>query len=332
MKKISVFLSVLLMLTVAVSGCGNRENPSAASSTGEGGGEEVREIVYQCRSMSDPFAAWLASSIKEKGSEYGFTVTVMDEEDDPAKSVEMLENAMNKKPAAILLQPNANAQILSIIRESQEKGIPVIAVNLPLPEDPSAVPTVVCDDYSLGATLAKEAAENLPENANVVFLNGIPGMSVTTERRRGFQEALLDARSDITLLEEQDANFNKDEAMNIMDDWLQKHDNIDGVLAASDGMVLGAIESFKSNGRDYSGVQFYGIDGLADACLSIESGEETASVLQNANEMAAAALEMTRGVLDGSITGTPTTTVEPEIINKENVATIIAMHKENDLL
>ncbi|HCC34808.1 MAG TPA: hypothetical protein DEQ02_03925, partial [Ruminococcaceae bacterium] len=219
MKKIALLLAVLMVLMCTLGACDKKE---AGSSSGASAGDSskaaggTKEIVYLSRSMSDPFAAWLANSIQAKGAEYGFTVSVMDQQNDAAKAVEMLETAMNKKPAAIILQPNADAQVLSTIKRSQEQGIPVLVVNLPLMEDPSAVPTVVCDDYSLGATLAAEAAKNLPENANVVILNGIPGMSVTTERRRGFQEALLDKRKDVKLLDEQDANFNKDEAMNIM--------------------------------------------------------------------------------------------------------------------
>lgn len=332
MKRMAQWIALalaLLLLVSAFAGC----SAPAASGTPQADGEKAKEIVYLSRSMSDPFASWLANAMKEVGEkEYGYKVTIMDQQNDAAKAVEMLENSIIKKPDAIILQPNADAQVLSTIRKSQEAGIPVIVVNLPLVEDPNAAPTVVCDDYTLGATLAKVAAENLSENAKVVIMNGIPGMSVTSERRRGFQEGLLDARKDVTLLAEQDCNFNKDEAINTMDDWLQLHDDIDAVIAANDGMVLGAIESYKSNGKDFGKVQFYGIDGLADACLSIEAGEETASVLQDANAMAGEALKMVKGILDGSVTGNPTVSVTPTVIDKNNVKDMIAMHTKNGLI
>ncbi|HCC34809.1 MAG TPA: hypothetical protein DEQ02_03930, partial [Ruminococcaceae bacterium] len=78
--------------------------------------------------------------------------------------------------------------------------------------------------------------------------------------------------------------------------------------------------------------QFYGIDGLADACLSIEAGEETASVLQDANKMASAVLELAKGVLDGSVTDNKTVSIDPQIINKDNISEMIAMHKSNGLI
>lgn len=324
MKKMISALLVASMCAGLVIGCGEKEQESS--------GEEAKKMVYISRSMSDPFGSWLANSVEKIGKESGYDVTVMDQQDDAAKSVEMLENAMNSSPDIIVLQPNQDAQVLSTIQNIQDQDIPVIVVNLPLPEDPEAVPTVICDDYTLGYNLAQEAAKNIVENGNVVILNGIAGMSVTTERRRGFQEGLLDARPDVTLLDEQTGNFNKDEAMNIMDDWLQKYDKIDAVLAASDGMALGAIESYKSNNKDYSNVQFYGIDGLAEGCESIAAGELTASVLQDAQVMAEETVKLADGILDGSITDYPMIKIDAQVINADNVDEMIETHKENGLI
>ena len=117
-----------------------------------------------------------------------------------------------------------------------------------------------------------------------------------------------------------------------MDDWLQKFDDIDGVICASDGMALGAIESYKSNNKDYSNVQFYGIDGLAEGCLSIQSGELTATVLQDAQTMADEAQNMVEGLLDGSITDNQTVDIDAKIVNSDNVEEIIEMHRENGLI
>ncbi len=325
MKKFLCVLLSALMCVGLLAGCGSGEE-----SSGDGGSSG--KLVYIAQDMNDSFASWLANSVESLGTERGYDVTVMDCQADGAKCVEMLENARNMSPDAIILQPMADAQVLNTIEGIRDDGIELVVVNLPLPEDPDAVPTVVCDDYTLGYEIAQEAAENLPENANIVILNGIPGMSVTTERRRGFQEGLLDARSDVTLLAELDAGFNKDEAMDAMDDWLQKFDDIDGVICASDGMALGAIESYKSNNKDYSNVQFYGIDGLAEGCLSIQSGELTATVLQDAQTMADEALNMVEGLLDGSITDNQTVDIDAKIVNSDNVEEIIEMHRENGLI
>ena len=322
MKKSISILLVISMLSIMLIGCGASDESSSSD----------KSLVYISRAMSDPFASWLANSVQSQAEEAGYKVTIMDQENDAAKAVECLENAKNLNPDIIILQPEASSQVLGTIENIKADDIPVLIANVILPEDPEACPTVVCDDYTLGRTIGAEAAANLPENANVVILNGIAGMAVTSDRRQGFEDGLLSERNDVTLLEEQTANFNKDEAMNIMDDWLQKYDNIDGVLAANDGMALGAIESYKSNNLDFSNVQFYGIDGLADGCLSIKAGELTATVLQDATTMATELVTLANGVLDGSVTDCPFITIDAQFINADNVADMIASHQANGLI
>lgn len=339
MKRLFALVLALALGALMLTGCSGgspASTPAAAPSQGSTPapqGEPI-ELVYICRSMNDAFGSWLANTTTAlAAADYNMKViSVLDMENDAGKAVEAMETATNLHPDVIIMQPSAEAQLLTYIQAAEAAGIKVVLVNLPLPEDPEAVPTVVCDDYTLGYTLAEKAAANLPENANVVYLDGIAGLSVSVDRRQGFQEGLLDTRADVTLLAEQYCSFNQDEAMNIMEDWLQMYSDIDGVICASDGAALGAIEAYKSAGKDFSQVQFYGIDGLADACLSIQSGEETGSVLQDANAMAKEALELAAGLLDGSVTGPKTVSIAPTYIDASNVEEMIAMHKKNGLI
>lgn len=136
-----------LMCVGLLAGCGSGEE-----SSGDGGSSG--KLVYIAQDMNDSFASWLANSVESLGTERGYDVTVMDCQADGAKCVEMLENARNMSPDAIILQPMADAQVLNTIEGIRDDGIELVVVNLPLPEDPDAVPTVVCDDYTLGYEIA----------------------------------------------------------------------------------------------------------------------------------------------------------------------------------
>ncbi|MPN42593.1 D-threitol-binding protein [bioreactor metagenome] len=116
-----------------------------------------------------------------------------------------------------------------------------------------------------------------------------------------------------------DCEWLKDKAMATMEDWLQKHPNVCGVIAANDGMTLGAIEAFKGAGKDLSKCYFYGIDGMQDACASIKAGELTASVLQDAEGMMKKGLEMINDMLNGKKVSREPQYVESILITKDNV-------------
>ena len=79
-------------------------------------------------------------------------------------------------------------------------------------------------------------------------------------------------------------------------------------------------------------LQFYGIDGLAEGCLSIQAGEEKATVLQDAMTMAEETIKMADGIMDGSITDCPTVTIDAKVINEDNIEEMIEFHKKNGLI
>jgi inositol transport system substrate-binding protein len=146
-------------------------------------------------------------------------------------------------------------------------------------------------------------------------------------RREGFQKVLLDARPDITVLDEQIGNWYKDEGMRYMEDWLQKYPQIDAVLSMNDTMALGAIEAAKAIGRDKD-MTYYGVDGLADAVLSIADGDLTATCVQNAYAQAEAGMEIAKRVLNGEAEN-EVIVVPGELITKDNTAKWIEIHTAN---
>ena len=79
-------------------------------------------------------------------------------------------------------------------------------------------------------------------------------------------------------------------------------------------------------------MQFYGIDGLADSCMSIADGEMTASVLQDAADMGANAARLAVDMAEGKITEPEEYLIQPIIVDSENVSDIIEMHKANGFI
>ena len=117
-----------------------------------------------------------------------------------------------------------------------------------------------------------------------------------------------------------------------MSDWCQRFDTIDGIISCNDGMVLGAIEAAKSDNRDVQKMQFYGIDGLADGCLSIEAGEMTASVLQNAEEMAKYGVELAVKTAQNPDMPAEKKELEPTLITKDNIDEMLEMHRKTGII
>ena len=310
MKKVLALILATLMLVSLFAGCAkqadtapsndtttstntNETNTAEPASTGE-----KKEVACIFR-ISDMYAAWLKQAFEADAKNYGdMNVTVFDNQDDSAKHIEVIEGCIEQGFDYIVVQ-GRQGDLSSIYNKAKDAGIKMIQINYAEDWSYNVLHSVLCDEYQLGYIVAADAAAKLPENAQVCILNGPAGNWVSDYRREGFQGGLLDARPDVTLLDEQDAGFVKDTAMNKTSDWLQVYDHIDAIICASDSEAVGAVEAYKANNIDLSNTLIYGIDGLTEACTAIMNGDMEGSALQDATLFSKTAL----GLIEQDIAG-----------------------------
>jgi ribose transport system substrate-binding protein len=93
------------------------------------------------------------------------------------------------------------------------------------------------------------------------------------DRVRGFTDALKEF-SNVKLLASQPGNFQRLNALQVMENLIQSFPSIDGVLAANDPMAVGAIEALDGAFRK---ALVIGINGSKEAVELIKSGKLLAS-------------------------------------------------------
>ena len=291
-KKVFAFAMAMIMAVSLLSGC-NQSSENTGNNSSDSGNSDDGKIEVACIfRISDMYAAWLKQAFEADAKNYdNIEVTVFDNQDDSAKHIEVIDTCIEHGYDYIVVQ-GRQGNLASVYQKAIDAGIKMIQINYAEEWSYDVLHTVLCDEFQLGYIIAQDAAEKLPENANVCILNGPAGNYVSDERRQGFQEGLLDVRPDITLLDEQDAGFVKDTAMNKTSDWLQIYDQIDAIICASDSMAVGAIEAYNANNVDTSNTLFYGIDGLTEACTAIMDGTLEGSALQDATLFSSTSLDL----------------------------------------
>jgi inositol transport system substrate-binding protein len=319
-KILALAMSSILALSLTV-GCSNisKEDSSAE-------GEKTYKIAYIARAQGDSFAAWLANAVKDEvGENYkDVKVDIFDGDSKNEVIAAHIENAVTKKYDAILLQPfDSEAQVAPAMA-AMDKGVKVITVNNRINDNDRAA-AVDADPVDQAAKNAKLALEQIPQNGKVVVLMGPAGNMHSDKRREGWQKEFFDKRSDVKILDEQIANWNKDEGMRFMEDWIQTYGEIDAIIAMNDNMCVGALEAAKAAGK--TNILSYGVDGTAEACLSIKNGEMTSTTLQSAYELAEKAVKLTYDVMTGKIER-DTIMVDCPLITKDNADEFIEIHKK----
>lgn len=325
MKKL--LASVLLMATMftTLTGCSSPAPAPAPAETPAAGEEGSYKVAYIARAQADSFAAWLANAVKDEADKYdNITVDIFDGQASDATQNSLIENAITSQYDAIIIQPNNGEAQRPYAEQAVAAGIITITTNARISGIEGAS-SVDADPYVQAKVNADLAVEQVPQNANVVVLNGPPGNFHADQRRLSWQQEFFDKRPDVTIVGEEIANWNKDEAMTYMETWVQANDKIDAIISMNDNMAAGAIEVIKDNPA-YAETFSYGVDGTAEAVLLIQEGLMTSTSLQSAYDLAEALLDTTNKLLTGEEQQIDID-IESPLITQENVEEYVEMHK-----
>lgn len=193
------------------------------------------------------------------------------------EQMSQIEDAITKRPDAIVFIPVDFKAMVPGINKMNAANIPVVNVT-DRSEGGQLVSFVGTDDYSLGLGVARYMLKRMGGQGNVIIIEGVKGALSSVERVRGFRKA-LEENPGVKLLASQPGNYQRLQALQVMENLMQSFPKIDGVLAANDPMALGAVEALDGANRKALAV---GINGSREAVEAIKSGKLLASGDPNA--------------------------------------------------
>jgi inositol transport system substrate-binding protein len=264
--------------------------------------------------------------IRAAGEYEDITLDVFDGQADDAKENAAIENAIANGYDAIIVQPNNGEAQRPYVEQVVAAGIVAITTNSRIAGIEGAS-SVDADPYVQAQVNAEKAIEQVPEGAKVVVLRGPSGNFHADERLKAWNEVFFAARPDVQIVGDDYANWNKDEAMTLMEDWTLAHGKIDAVISMNDNMAAGALEVVKDN-PEFDDMLAYGVDGTAEACLLIQDGLMTSTCLQSAIDLADLNMATVHKLLTGEETQIDTD-IDAVLINADNVAEYVEMYKAN---
>ena len=188
------------------------------------------------------------------------------------EQLSQIEDVVVKKPNAIVFTPVDYKAMVPGVQKINDAKIPVVNITDRLAGG-SFVSFVGADDYSLGLETARYLLKTLGGKGNIVIIEGVKGSLTNVDRIRGFNDALKE-NPGAKLLASQPGNYQRLQALQVMENLMQSNSQIDGVLAANDSMATGAIEALDGANRK---AQVIGINGTKEAVDAIKAGKLLAS-------------------------------------------------------
>lgn len=272
MKK---FLSLLLAISMSIlvlTGC-NSKTTSSNGRVYKVGFVNLADSDANCYQAAQTFKKTVESDeFKNKiGSDVNVEVLAADSDGDIAKQTSNVETLLAKGIDALFLIGVDTAGNSTAVKAANEAGVPVFMVATEATE--GKYKFIGFNETEFGKRQGQYVVDNLKKDAKVLYLGGTAGREASIAREKGALDVIKEKRSDIKILANQAADFSKEKAMKVTEDWIQAYGSFDAIIAADNSMAGGAVEALKA--ADMAGkVQVIGTitPGTWDAAL-VKNGE-----------------------------------------------------------
>lgn len=306
-KKFLALIMVMVFVIVTIPAC---------SSKGEEAKEEPLVFAVTYMTMNEPFYVLMNEGLQPAIEAKGGELIVLDGQFDQLKQVSDVEDMVQQGVDAIFVIPVDSQGIKPALEACNKAGIPIINVDT-LVEDTDLVQAIVAsDNFELGRICARNLAESMGGEGNVAIID-TSWIHSGYDRSVGFQE-VMEEYPDINIVQIQDAeDCTTEDAIVVMEGFLQVYDDLDAVFATNDAMGLGCYAAIKSaNMTDR--IKIVSVDGSERVCELIKEGEYFGSAAQFPKLMGEKAAEVAFALLEGKEFN-DSIYVDIDFVSEENV-------------
>ena len=250
--------------------------------------------------FDDNFLTVLRNGIQSQADSAGLKVQIEDAQNDVAKQLDQINNFIASGVDAIIVNPVDTSATQAMSDAAAAANIPLVYVNRQpinldtLPDNQAFVASNEVESGTLETIQLCDnwAAEGKTE-VNVYVMQGELSNQAAVQRTADIHDVMAAGKCavELTIIDEQTANWSRDQAQSLMTNWLSTGTAFDGVIANNDEMAIGAIQAMKAAGIDMASVIVGGVDATQDALAAMQAGDLDVTVFQNAAAQGSGALD-----------------------------------------
>lgn len=253
-------------------------------------------VSYQ--NVQNEFIINIQDALRAKAEELNIRIIEADGQGRAEQQISQVENFIVQRVDAIILNPFDRYSCVPIVDQAAAAGVPIVVVNAQVDNLQKASAYVGSDDREAGRIEMQYIADLLHGKGQVAIIHGPNGHSAEINRTLGNYD-ILAKYPDMNVVAEQTANWDRAQAMTLMENWLQGGKKIDAVVAQNDEMALGACKAIEAAGKQKE-ILCIGIDAIADAVQAVKEGKLAATVFQDAKGQGAGAVQVALAIVQGN--------------------------------
>jgi ABC-type sugar transport system substrate-binding protein len=268
----------------------------------------AQDIGVTISNFNDNFLTLLRQAMTATAEEHeGVSLQFEDAQLEVGRQLDQVQNFIASGVDGIVIAPVDGGSTEAMTAAAEQAGIPVVFTNnLPVNLDrlPANQVFVGSDETESGRMQGEEICRQLKEaemdSATAVVMLGDLSNPATRMRTDSAKAALASGDCPpVEVVDEQTATWQRNQATDLMTNWLTAGTQPDVVIANNDEMAIGAALAMKSVGVDMKTVIVAGIDATPDALAAMAAGDMDVTVLQSAAGQGKAIVETMLALISG---------------------------------
>lgn len=274
-NKFGICILVLSIIGVIFSGCSNNSN---------------KTIAFIPKVLGDvPYWNTVKNNIDKTALENGFKVVTKapESESNYKAQKEIMQEMIKQNVSAIILAPCSVTEVISDIKDANNKGIPVILIDTDVNRDLLTIKKAKVeafagtDNYEGGKLSGERVAAKIEVKGNVAILNGLIGQTNGEARCSGFEDVVK--KAGMTVVASVSTDWSKNDGYEKAKTLLLAYPDIKAIFAANENIALGAVSAMKELNKK---ILIECFDTSDDTIKAINAGEIDSSVSQHPELMA----------------------------------------------
>lgn len=223
----------------------------------------------------------MRQGIDQAASEMNANISflTLSEDNSVVEQTELIAREIKNKADAIIISPIDYEKMAEPIQNAI-KIVPVILIESTVKSE-QVLPSISCDNYKLGVSLAEEMILNGNTNCNIIIVKNNLESSSVKERYDGFMSIMGETENNCILWK---ASNNKQVTYHNEAKKLLEYNNVDAIVTFDSGTLEGVAQAKKdvsSVDKEKASVQIYGTGRTSKVISFLEDGVINATAIQN---------------------------------------------------
>lgn len=267
-------LIALLVGALVVSACAPAATPTQAAA-------KKPYIAIISKGFQHQFWQAVKAGAEKAAVDFNVEITFEGPESEAMvdKQMEMLQTAIDKKPAAICLAAVDSKAAIPLLEKAKAANIPIIGFDSGVDSD-IPLTTAATDNIAAAALAADKMAELIGGEGEVAVIAHDQTSRTGIDRVKGFTDQIKAKYPKITIVDIQYGGGDQLKSTDIAKAIIQAHPNLKGFFGANEGSIIGVLNAVKELKKEGQ-IVVIGYDSGQQQIDAIRSGVEAGAITQD---------------------------------------------------